>query len=124
MTGELELPLPLRRNALCAIAVFALTVVVTRPAYAYSVTAASFLDFLDYKFDVAASQLFPSKQVQENVISGRSSDFAIAKIDRQVVGFALNASDVQIHVQPSRIDSENTRLAVDMHGKNVAIDSS
>lgn len=87
-------------------------------------TATSFLDFLDYKFDVAASQLFPSKQVQENVISDRSSDFAIAKIDRQVVGFALNTSDVQIHVQPSRIDSENTRLAVDMHGKNVAIDSS
>lgn len=86
-------------------------------------SAASFLDFLDYKFDVAASQLFPSRQVQEDVISGSSSNFVIAKIDRQVMGFALSASDVQIHIQPSRIDSENTRLDVDMHGKNVAIDS-
>ena len=94
-----------------------------RPAYAYSMPPASFLDFFDYKFDVAANQLFPNKQVQEEVISGHSSDFVIDKIDRQVMGFAVSASDIQIHVPPSRIDSEDTRLAVDLRGKNVAIDS-
>lgn len=108
---------------MCAIALFTLAAIVTRPAYAYSVPAASFLDFFDYKFDVAASQLFPSKQVEKDVISGRSSDFSIAKVDHNVMGFAISASEVQIHVQPSKIDSGETRLGMDMYGKNVAIDS-
>lgn len=65
----------------------------------------------------------PSNQIKQDVIAGHSSDFTIGKIDRQIMGFSVSASDIYIHVQPSKVDSIATRLDVDMQGKNIAIDS-
>lgn len=80
---------------------------------------------MEYRFDVDASQLFPSKQVQKDVISaGHQRDYTIGKMDRDVMGFTLSATDVRIKVSPSKIDSASTRLDVDIQGKSVAIDSS
>ena len=53
--------------------------------------------------------------VQE-VISGRSSDFAVAKVGNHVTGFAIDGSGVQIHFQPLKTDSADTRVDVDIHG--------
>jgi hypothetical protein len=118
----------LRRKALPAMALSALALtafVAIRPAYASgtSAFAANFLDLFDYKFDIDAGKVFLNKQVKEDVINGRPRDFAIDSLDRSIMGFAISATDVKIHVQPSKIDSVNTRIDLDIKAKNVAVDS-
>jgi hypothetical protein len=50
----------------------------------------------------------------------------IDRVDRQqkqvIMGFSVKATDVHIHVLPSKVDS-GTRLDVEIEGKNVSIDS-
>jgi hypothetical protein len=103
-------------------ALLALATIMSKPAYAYGAPAAGFMDLFEYKFDVDTDELFPSKDVKQDVLAGHSRDFAIGKVDRQVMGFSVKATDVRIHVLPTKIDS-GTRLDVEIAGKNVAIDS-
>ena len=50
-------------------------------------------------------------------------DFSIDRIKRDVSGFQVSAADVKIHVTPSRIDADRTRLDVDVKGRDVTVDS-
>jgi hypothetical protein len=115
------------RKALPALALAALALTAfaaVRPAYAYvGLTAANFLDLFDYKFDIDASKVFPIKQVGDDVVNGHSQDFAIDKVDRNIMGFAVNATDVRLHTNPSKIDSATTRIDLDIKAKNVTVDS-
>jgi hypothetical protein len=118
---------PLVRKALPAIALVTLVLTVLaaiRPAYAYGgFAAANFLNLFDYKFDVDASNVFPSKQVRDDVVNDHPRDFAIDRVDRNIMGFAVSATDVRMHVNPSKIDSATTRIDLDVKAKNVAVDS-
>ncbi|MGI0019102.1 MAG: hypothetical protein ACREAY_01380 [Nitrososphaera sp.] len=90
-------------------------------AYAYN-PAANFLDALDYKVELDARQLL-TEQARADLAKNRPHDFSIGKIKRDVMGFHVSAADVTIHVTPSRIDADRTRLDVDVKGRDVAVDS-
>lgn len=98
-------------------------------AYAYSnsagLVAASFVGGLfEYKIELDASQVFPSKQVKDEIIAGRQArNFTIDRLDHRVMGFQVSATDVRIKVSPSKVDADRTRMDLDVEGRNVAIDS-
>lgn len=90
-------------------------------AYAYN-PAANFLDSLDYKVDIDANQLL-NAQARAELAKNRPADFTIDRIERDVSGFQVSAADIEIHVAPSRIDADRTRLDVDVKGRDVTVDS-
>ena len=90
-------------------------------AYAYS-PAANFLDSLDYKVELDANQLLTG-QARAKLAKNLPVDFSIDRIKRDVSGFQVSAADVKIHVTPSRIDADRTRLDVDVKGRDVTVDS-
>ncbi|HEX6067995.1 MAG TPA: hypothetical protein VFZ05_04265 [Nitrososphaera sp.] len=83
---------------------------------------ASFLGFFDYTMDVDASELFPSEQIKEEVITkGEPSQFTIAEIKRKIAGFTVSAQDVFMKLSPFKVDSSNTHIDVDIQGARVEI---
>lgn len=96
-----------------------------RPAYAFGspAIATNFLDLFDYKFDIDASKVFSSKQIKDDVINDHPRDFAIDKLDHSIAGFQIRATDIKIHVDPSKIDSATTRINLDIKAINVTVDS-
>lgn len=103
---------------------------VQQKAYAYGnsgagLAAASFVGGLfEYRIELDASQVFPGKQVKDEIISGRQArNFTIDRLDHRVMGFQVSATDVRIKVSPSKLDADRTRMDLDVEGRNVAIDS-
>lgn len=108
--------------------VLALTVYAGQQARAESLGAAFSVNFLDglfeYKADIDAKQLFPTTQVKDDIIGKlQARDYKIPDVERDFIGFKISASDVKIYVKPSKMDSANTRLSVDVEGKNVEVGS-
>lgn len=110
-----------------AVSVLAASAYAVRPAYAAGPWdfAAGFLDLFEYKIDVDASELFPNEEIKDDLISKQEPrQFTIAEIRREVAGFGITASDVQMQVDPSKIDASNTRIDLDIKGTSVKIESS
>ncbi|AIF82896.1 hypothetical protein NTE_00818 [Candidatus Nitrososphaera evergladensis SR1] len=108
--------------------VLALTVYAGQQARAESTNIAFSANFLDglfeYKADIDAKQLFPTEGIKDDIVGKlQERDYKIPDIEREFVGFKINASDIKIYIKPSKIDSANTRLSVDVEGKNVKVDS-
>ncbi len=98
-----------------------------QPAYAAGPgdLFAGFLSFFEYKMDVPAGELFPSEQARDDLISaGERVQLEIEEIEREVAGFRVSAQDVTMQLSPSRLDSENTWIDVEIRGKSVEIDGS
>lgn len=109
-----------------AISLLAASSYAARPAYAAGPLdlAASFLGFFEYKMDVDADELFPSEQVRDDLIArSEPSQFTIVEMEREIAGFRVSAQDVLMKLSPSRVDSSNTRIDVDIQGRSVEIDS-
>lgn len=122
------------RNAITAIAlafVLALTAGAGQQALAESLSTAFSANFLDdlfeYKADIDAKQLIPTQEVKDDIINRlQAHDYNIAYVEREFMGFNVSASDIRIHIAPSREDSDDdakTRLSVDVKGRNVEINS-
>lgn len=115
------------RGQACTLAFFVLALALfagsqqQQRAYAYS-PAANFLDSLDYKVELDANQLLTA-QARAELAKNRPADFSIDRIERDVSGFQVSAADVEIHVAPSRMDADRTRLDVDVKGRDVTVDS-
>ncbi|AIC15808.1 hypothetical protein [Nitrososphaera viennensis] len=114
--------------AVALASVLALTVYAGQQARAENLSAAFSANFLDglfeYKADIDAGQLFPTKEVKDDIIGNLTArDYEIPDIEREFIGFKISASDIKIYVKPSKIDSANTRLSVDVAGKNVEVGS-
>jgi hypothetical protein len=106
-------------QALTAIAIFALA-----SPYATGQLAANFLNLFDYTVDIDARELLPTQEVRDDILAALNPrEYSIAKIERQVAGFDITASNVTIYVQPSRIDGAYTRLDLDIEGADVEIAS-
>ncbi len=115
----------------------ALTVYAGQQAKAASVHVAFSANFLDdlfeYKADIDANQLFPTEEVKDDIIDKlQAHDYNITYIEREFIGINVSASDVRIHITPSKMEGDedddsnnnsNTRLAVDVQGKNIEVES-
>ena len=73
--------------------------------------AALFLDAFEYTFDIEGEQIFPNDTVKQSIVTEYNpSVYNIPTLHYTIMEHTINASDIEIHVLPTRIDDSNTRL--------------
>jgi hypothetical protein len=67
----------------------------------------------EYTFDLEGSQIFPDNNIKQDIVSKyRSSDYNIDDLNYELLGFKITASDIEIHIDPKRIDDTKTRIDI------------
>ncbi len=73
--------------------------------------AVLFLDAFEYTFDIEGEQMFPNDTVKQSIVTEYNpSVYNIPTLHYTIMEHTINASDIEIHVVPTRIDESNTRL--------------
>jgi hypothetical protein len=81
-----------------------------------------FLDAFEYTFDIDGAQIFPNDTVKHSIVSEyKPSVYNIPSLQYKIMEHMINASDVQIHVDPTRIDDANTRLDFQIYANNAEV---
>jgi hypothetical protein len=81
-----------------------------------------FLDAFDYTFDIDGAQIFPNDTVKHSIVNEYNpSVYNIPSLQYVIMEHLINASDVQINVDPTRIDDANTRLDFQIYANNAEV---
>jgi hypothetical protein len=81
-----------------------------------------FLNAFEYTFDIDGAQIFPNDTVKHSIVSEYNpSVYNIPALQYKIMEHMINASDVQIHVDPTRIDEANTRLDFQIYANNAEV---
>jgi len=81
-----------------------------------------FLDAFEYTFDIDGAQIFPNDTVKHSIVTEYNpSVYNIPSLQYVIMEHIINASDVQIHVDPTRIDDANTRLDFQIYANNAEV---
>ncbi len=81
-----------------------------------------FPDAFEYTFDIDGAQIFPNDTVKNSIVSEyKPSVYNIPSLQYKIMGHTINASDVEIHVDPTRIDDANTRLDFQIYANNAEV---
>jgi hypothetical protein len=81
-----------------------------------------FLDAFEYTFDIDGSQIFPNDKIKHSIVTEyNQSIYNIPSLQYKIMEHIINASDVQIHVDPTRIDEANTRLDFLIYANNAEV---
>jgi hypothetical protein len=84
--------------------------------------ASLFLDAFEYTFEINGTQIFPNYTVKNSIVTEyKSSVYNISSLQYSILDHTINASDVQIHVVPTRIDEANTRLDFQIYANNAEV---
>ena len=75
------------------------------------------LDEVEYTFDIYGAQIFPNDQLKYSVLTEpNQSVYNISHLSFAIMDHTINASDVQIHVQPAAmLDNTKTRLDIQIY---------
>src|SRR5919112_4039590 len=80
------------------------------------------LDAFEYTFDIAGAQIFPNDTIKHSIVTEYNpSVYNISSLQYNIMDHIINASDVQIHVNPTRIDEANTRLDFQIYANNAEV---
>jgi hypothetical protein len=67
----------------------------------------------EYTFDLDGSQIFPNNDIKQDIVSEyKSSNYNIDDLNYELLGFKIIASDIEIFVDPKRIDDTKTRIDI------------
>ncbi|HET6799383.1 MAG TPA: hypothetical protein VFH25_02365 [Nitrososphaeraceae archaeon] len=67
----------------------------------------------EYTFDLDGSQIFPNDDIKQDIVSEyRSSNYNIDKLNYELLGFKIIASDIRLHIDPKKIDDTKTRIDI------------
>jgi hypothetical protein len=81
-----------------------------------------FLDAFEYTFDIDGAQIFPNDTIKHGIVTEcNPSVYNIPSLQYVIMEHTINASDVQIHVDPTRIDEANTRLDFQIYANNADV---
>jgi hypothetical protein len=81
-----------------------------------------FLDGFEYTFDIDGAQIFPNDTIKHSIVTEYNpSLYNIPSLQYKIMEHIINASDVQIHVDPIRIDEANTRLDFQIYANNAEV---
>lgn len=81
-----------------------------------------FLDAFEYTFDIDGAQIFPNDTVKHSIVTEYNPSFYnIPSLQYTIMDHMINASDVQIHLDPTRIDEANTRLDFEIYANNAEV---
>jgi hypothetical protein len=77
----------------------------------------------EYTLDLDAKQIFPNDTIKQDIVDKyKPADYNISTLNYKLLGFDINASNIKIHVKPSRIDQMKTRIDFPiMNANNVAV---
>ncbi len=77
----------------------------------------------EYTLDLDAKQIFPNDTIKQDIVDKyKPADYNISNLNYKLLGFDINASNIKIHVKPSRIDQMKTRIDFPiMNANNVAV---
>ena len=68
-----------------------------------------FLEAFEYTLDIDGAQIFPNDTVKHSIVAEYNpSVYNIPSLQYKIMEHIINASDVEIHVNPTRIDEANT----------------
>jgi hypothetical protein len=81
-----------------------------------------FLDVFEYTFDIAGTQIFPNDTIKHSIVAEYNpSVYNISSLQYNIMDHIINASNVQIHVNPTRIDEANTKLDFQIYANNAEV---
>jgi hypothetical protein len=81
-----------------------------------------FLDAFEYTFDIDGEQIFPNDTVKHSIVTEYdASVYNIPTLHYTIMEHTINASDIEIHVVPTRIDEANTRLDFQIFANNADV---
>jgi hypothetical protein len=81
-----------------------------------------FLDAFEYTFDIDGEQIFPNDTVKQSIVTEYNpSVYNIPALHYTIMEHTINASDIEIHVVPTRIDEANTRLDFQIFANNAEV---
>jgi hypothetical protein len=81
-----------------------------------------FLDAFEYTFDIDGAQIFPNDTVKNSIVTEyKPSVYNIPSLQYKIMEHTINASNVEIHVDPTRIDDANTRLEFQIYANNAEV---
>jgi hypothetical protein len=67
----------------------------------------------EYMFDLEGNQIFPNNDIKQNIVSEyKSSEYNIDDLNYELLGFKITASDIEIHIDPKKIDDTKTRIDI------------
>ena len=83
----------------------------------------NFTKHFEYKFDLDGKQIFPNDTIKQDIVTKyKSSEYNIASLKYELLGFKITASDIKINVNPTKIDKTKTRIDIPlMLAKNVKV---
>ena len=85
-------------------------------------TAFFLLDAFEYTFDIAGAQIFPNDTIKYSIVTEYNpSVYNISSLQYNITDHIINASDVQIRVNPTRINEANTRLDFQIYANNAEV---
>jgi hypothetical protein len=78
---------------------------------------------LEFTVDLNANQIFPNDEIKQDIVSKyKSAEYNITNLKYELLGFNIIASDIKIHVDPTKIDVTKTRIDIPvMLAKNVKV---
>jgi hypothetical protein len=80
------------------------------------------LSFFEYTFEVDGAEIFPNDTIKRQTVdSYQESEYNVTKLEYDIMGYHINASDVQIHVDPARVDKTKTRLDLQIYAEQVEV---
>ena len=81
-----------------------------------------FPDAFEYTFDIDGAQIFPNDTVKHSIVTEyKPSVYNIPSLQYKIMEHIINASDVELHVNPTRIDGANTRLEFQIYANNAEV---
>jgi hypothetical protein len=81
-----------------------------------------FLDAFEYTFDIDGTQIFPNDTVKHSIVTEyKPSVYNIPSLKYEIMEHMINASNVQIDVDPTRMDESNTRLDFQIYATNAEV---
>ena len=70
----------------------------------------------EYTFDIFSAPLFPDDKLKNYILAEHNQAvYNISRLSFGIMDHTINASDVQIHVQPAILDDTRTRLDVQIY---------
>ena len=77
----------------------------------------------EYTVNVAGNQIFPNNTLKENIVDKyQATTYNIKDLKYNLLGFNVAAHDIKIHVNPSKIDANKTRIDIPlMLASNVTV---
>lgn len=85
-------------------------------------TAFFLVDVFEYTFEIDGPQIFPNDTVKHSIVTEYNpSVYNIPSLQYKIMDHTINASDVQIHVDPTRIDEANTRFDFQIYANNAEV---